>query len=206
MLRPAVLFFLFMICALPALAQDMLQIPQAAAPDLQQAQQADQRKARELALEYHDTCMKSMYTDLSPETHEIFCGCSAEAAAKNLNPDELSTLAGHEGEPLDPDYLNLAIVAPCLATPLGELEFEACLAKPQYLHFFKTQDAYNAMCACIRDGAMPFLEEYGYDLVNYIQTRLPSDENIIARVRAESTFRIEVDKWSVDCMNKFAYK
>lgn len=165
------------------------------------------RERATLALNYLDRCLETIFTDLSSETRQEFCECSADAASANLSFNDLQALTQNTGNKPDPRKVDLAIIAPCLAAPAAELETRACERNSMFAHFFTTQEAFDKMCACMAKGAADYVAAYGPDLAAYVMERYPSDKsNLAQKIMREVSYREELSKKADECMNSFAYQ
>src|SRR5688500_16647756 len=100
----------------------------------------------QLALEYYNGRMQTVYADFSQQTRQDFCACSSEAARAFLTGGEMETLARGAGDPLDPKKLDAEVAAPCAGSIINELELTVCLDSPKMRQHFTHQDPYEAMC------------------------------------------------------------
>jgi hypothetical protein len=156
---------------------------------------------------YYNRCLNTVYQDQSPETRNEFCSCTSAHMEGVLTYSEIKTMATGKGQPVDAKTLALKVIAPCLAAPMVELEYNACMGDTRYVQFFTSQDAYNTTCHCISIGMGEYVRQYAADLMGYLLTQDPSAAKDPAQaIRDSAHYQEEAGKQRNSCLTDNVYQ
>jgi hypothetical protein len=153
---------------------------------------------------YYSRCLNTVFQSLAPETRQEFCACTSAHIKNGLRQADLETMATGKGRPVDSKALAINVMAPCMAAPIEELEYNDCMTDISYAHYFKTDDAYNANCHCISRGISQFIGNYGGDLMALlVKIDAGYADDPVASIRQSGQYVGERGKLHSDCLNKY---
>jgi hypothetical protein len=156
---------------------------------------------------YYHRCLNTVYQDQSPETRDEFCSCTSAHMEGTLTYAEIKTMATGKGQPVDNKTLALKVIAPCLAAPLVELQYNACMGDTRYVQFFASQDAYNTTCHCISNGMGEYVQQYATDLLAYLLTQDPAfSKDPADAIRESAQYQEEESNQRNKCLTNNAYQ
>ncbi len=158
-----------------------------------------------LAVQYYDRCLETVYTDLPLDVRKEFCSCTSEKARDNLSAEEMNIVISGQGGRVDQIKLATEVMAPCLGYPMKQKEYTFCIGG-RYRHFFKTQNAYEATCHCMADGAAVYLNKYGRDLMALLLYRNPKTPSPVDRLLRSPEYQTEIARLQKNCVNIYGYK
>lgn len=156
---------------------------------------------------YYYRCLNTIYQDQETETREEFCSCTAAHMEGTLTYAEIKTMATGKGQPVDQKTLALKVMAPCLAAPLAELEYKACMGDTRYAHLFASENAYSDTCRCMSNGMGQYVDEYAVDLLGYLLTQNPDlTKDPAAAVRESAAYLQEAANQRNKCLTDNIYQ
>lgn len=168
-----------------------------------------------LAMQYFDRCMGTLYQDVPVDPRGDFCMCSADKARSALTDEELAFVAtGKNNDPFrrfDPDELVLKMEreasVPCIHFIMRAREKASCLSNGKIRHFFVSQNAYDAMCACLSDDMGGFVRDYGADIIAAVRERNPGASADPAKAISQwSDYKTELGSVTKKCLNMYSHK
>jgi hypothetical protein len=203
----AVIFLCVLAGATAAQSQELiLPAPTENAKPTLESENEFQKKARnDLAMQYFDRCQKIMFTDLSPEAQESYCGCTAENMRDRFSIAELTTMATGQGVAVPPEKITIEAEATCIAYPLRELEYKRCIGR-ETNKFYVTQEAFENMCYCLSDKTAGLVEEHGDVLVAALVAKRGPPDDLVDAIRADDGYQSEYMHWHSVCRDKYAYQ
>jgi hypothetical protein len=188
-------------------AQDLLEVPGAETPaPPAPADPSDDKKRLELGVQYYEVCLVSVYQDLSIEARRSFCGCTSEQIVEKMTIGEMQTIVTGVGDPVDDKKMTLDIQGPCIAYLVRDVEYDACINHGRYPQFFKTRQAHENMCQCLSSGVARYMWDYGAELMAFLMTRYPDDNEFVTRVMGSGEYQREVTRSRKECLQKWSYQ
>ncbi len=153
---------------------------------------------------YYNRCLNTVFQDLAPETRQEFCACTSAHIKDAMRQTDLETLATGKGKPVDAVELATKVMAPCLAAPMEELEYNTCMGDISQAHYYKTNDAFNGSCHCVASGIGEFIGNYGGDLMALLVKMDPKMANDPTNsIRQSGQYVSERGQLNNECLKKY---
>ncbi|MEM6812315.1 MAG: hypothetical protein AAF549_07590 [Pseudomonadota bacterium] len=147
---------------------------------------------------YYENCKSRPDPNMSANTQDHLCACTAAQMMKNMKVEEVQamSLQNEQGRAAT-NKMIVEVYAPCMNHPAKELYLKNCLENPQTSSIAKDV---NATCECMSDRVAQYLKEDGPKVFEGILSRNPNIADPMAALSEDPAFTAFAQKQVVSCI------
>ncbi len=135
---------------------------------------------------YYQNCLKGQAPNLTPQTQQTMCACTAAQMKTGLTMEDMQTMSKQdESGRLAVNKMIVNVYAPCIQYPAFDYYNGTCLSNPQTASLSRNP---QALCNCLAQKVSGYLAQNSQRVFNEILARNPYITDPMAALTGDRQF------------------
>jgi hypothetical protein len=143
--------------------------------------------SKEMADAYYGNCKNQPSPNMTPETQDLMCACTAAKMTEGMNVEDMRAMAQNNQNGRDAlNKMLINVYAPCIQYPAKEHYKNTCMSNPQTKALSKTP---KKLCGCMAEKVSGYLATDGQKVFQDILRRNPTIADPMSALEQDAQFQ-----------------